>query len=148
MSRFGALETAVATQLATITSFAETRVVPAGMLLATRPTQYPAAFVSLDNPKRTAYNVVNGHTTITWTVTVYVLIYANSDGVQLGDARISAWTLADAVIDAFLNFWPTGFAAGTAPLAPCIPGDPANLGLDAGQAEMSIPLDFSIQTIK
>ena len=148
MSRFGALETAVAAQLATITDFAETRAVAAGLLLSTRPANYPAAFAALDNPKRTAFDVINGHTTIKWNVPVYIWIFANSDGMQLGDARTSAWTLADAVIDAFLNFWPTGFADGTVPMAPCMPGDPVNLGLDTGQAEISIQLDFSIQTIK
>jgi hypothetical protein len=76
-----------------------------------------------------------------------VLIIANSDGNQEGDARTSAWALLDAVITAFANLFPTGFASDTKAMAPVKLGDPFNLMTDAGQAAVYLPLTFKIKAI-
>ncbi len=152
MSRFGNLESIVGAQLATLkpSTFNDTRMVAAGLLLSTRPDagMLPCAFGSLIGAKMTKFEVIGSmHSSFEWDVEFGVLIIANSDGNQEGDARGSAWTLLDAVITAFANLFPTGFGSDTKAMAPVELRDPFNLMTDVGQAAVYLPMNFKIKAI-
>lgn len=145
MSRFGAIETSATANLVGVAGIVAARAVPSAVLFNTRPEvgEWPTALLSIVGVKRTVGESVGGHTTLQYTVDAAVLILANDDGAQVGGARTSAWTLVDAVMDAFTNWTPSGFSAGTVP-SPCIPGDPVNILNDTGEAGIYLPLEFKI----
>lgn len=144
MSRRGLLESQCFAQLQTIASFAETKAVASGTLLTIRPDAYPAAFIALmDTIKVGEDQQIGNNVTRMRKVVFGCLILASSDGIQIGDGRTSAWTLADDVEDAFGDFVPN--LSGEATTWPVETGDAQNVLTDTGQSAIYIPLTCQIQ---
>lgn len=143
MAKFTELATLVVNQLATIPGIAEVRAVPLGLLENSTPSTYPAAFATIDNPRRYKFEALGGHVTLGWKVTVGVMIYVNSAAIEGGQSHI-ALDLADQVLEAFLDFFPAFTDGHTAALAPCAPGDITQV-IGGGAY---IPLEFDIQMTK
>lgn len=143
MSRFGDIEAACLARLATVPGLAQTKIVPAGLLEMTRPEQWPAGVVSIISATRVGDELqMPGRTTRMFRVEIAIVIWANSDGVSLGDARLSAWSLADLTMDAFASFVPV--VAGVV-VWPVQAGEIQNVSTDSGQAGVYIPLTVDIQ---
>lgn len=143
MSRFGDLEASCLARLATVGALAQTKIVPAGLLEMTRPEVWPAGVVSIISAKRQGEELqIASHTTRMFRVDIAIVIWANSDGVTLGDARLSAWSIADAAMDAFAGFVPIVTGAVVWPVQA---GEIQNVSTDAGQAGVYIPLTVDIQ---
>ena len=143
-SRYAAIEAACFAQLQTLRGFAELQIVSAGMLLNAHPELYPAGWLSVLNAKKTEGINIAGHTSLEYDVEFGVLIYASGDGIHLGDARLSAWSLVDAVMDVFVNFQPSGIPALTS-VWPVMPGDPQNVINDTGLSAIYVPFSVRIR---
>lgn len=142
MSRLGAIETSAKAKLDTISGFAETRAVAAGLLMNGRPDQYPAGWFSIISMKRVSVNPpAAGHTTYQFEVESAVLVFGPSDGVTLGDARTTAWALVDAVMDGFTGLVATGVDATVGPMRL---DDPQNVITDTGLAAIYVPMTCSL----
>jgi hypothetical protein len=153
MSRFGDVEAQCLAKMQTIADFADARIVPAGLIAMTRPDAFPAVFVAIN--KKTRLDIegqpelqISGRVVRRCSIEVLVVIFANSDGVQLGDARLSAWSLADKVEDAFAGFVPLvggGPTNGGPTVWPTTVGDAENVMTDNGQAGVLIPVTVQMQ---
>jgi hypothetical protein len=144
VSRFGALEASCLAQLETVSGFSETRAVAAGLLMNGTPSAYPAGWLAVVAAKNVSQiTPTAGHTSYEYDIELGIVIFANSDGINIGDARVSAWTLQDGVFDAFTNFVPTGLPALTT-VWPVRPKDPQNVITDTGINAIYIPLTCKI----
>jgi hypothetical protein len=144
MSRFGAVESSALAQLQGVPGFAEVTAVAPGKLLASSPEEYPAARLSVLAARQFAPAETNvGHTALSYEIEFGVLIFASGDGITAGDARGSAWSLVDAVMDGFTNWQPTGLPALTS-IWPAVPGDPQNVVTDQNLDAIYVPFTVKI----
>lgn len=147
MSRFGGIETSGFAIVKGIAGFNETKLVGAAVLTSYTPAAYPAAVCAMLNPTKMKESTPpsNGHVSIRFRCEFGIVVWANSDGQELGDARTSAWSLVDAVIDAFTN------PAWTVPAsqidgATCWPIDiGAPLVLDTEPGKLSIYVSAAVE---
>jgi hypothetical protein len=149
MSRIADVDKSGFERLSTVTGFATRKSVAAGLLMADQTNiQYPAALWSIVAVKKSdgfpsdETEGVADTQIFAYTIEAGVLILANSSGQELGDARMSAWYLVDAVMDAYADFVPT--VAADVAAYPCVPGDPQNVLTDSQKAGIYIPLLFKI----
>ena len=144
MSRFSDIQKAGATVLISSGAFGQVRTVANGLVIANQTgLQYPAALWAIKEAIRGPHEGVSDTQLFDYTVNAFVVVIANSDGSELGDAREFGWHLVDAVLHAFANFVPT-LAAINISAAPCEPGNIEPVEVDAGQSAYYIPLTFQL----
>lgn len=146
MSRFGAVESSGFAVLSDVSALQERRLVAAGVLLQYKPSVYPAAVVAMLNPTAMKPGMAPspGHVSHRYRCELGIVIYASSDGMEIGDARGSAWTLTDAVIDAFSAPPWIPLVPGATPW-PAEVGSPINVITDTGVNAIYLPVTVEIE---
>lgn len=150
-ARFAAIESQIVAQLQALVTngtLKQVKAVPADALFQGAPDLYPAALVTVQEarPKAPA-NKVSGRIQLSYTIPVWIGVYANSDGAEVGDARASAWPLVDAIIAAPADGGLTGFVPsmgqGDAPL-PLAPTNIVPFTIEAGKYGIMIAMEMQL----
>ena len=146
MSRFGGIEAFIAgllTPLVAAGTLGEALVVAAKGLL-TEPSSYPSVFVCSDPPILTSEDSGGSATTQVYSQATLVIIRLKSDGITLGEAKQTAWTLYDIVADTIRNEHPIGAPVGTT-FDVLLPGTPYEIeNVNVGEFGIAIPINTNI----